>query len=207
MFERRGVFVVFDGIDGCGKSTQLRMTADWLRGQGIEVVTSKEPTDKPWGARLRASQTLGRLSPADEVEHFLRDRRQHVDELIVPSLERGAWVLLDRYYYSTVAYQGRRGFDPADLLAQNEAFAPAPDLAFFFVLPIEAASDRIGSRGSADTFEALDEQREVAALFDAIDRPYIRRLAATGTPDDVQERVRTALRDTPACARWIRLGR
>src|SRR5437868_4649133 len=91
---------------------------------GREVVLTKEPTDGPWGQKLRRSFVTERLAPADELDAFVNDRREHVDALITPALARGAIVIVDRYYYSTVAYQGARGLDAARVLAMNRAFAP-----------------------------------------------------------------------------------
>ncbi|NNM28440.1 MAG: dTMP kinase, partial [Akkermansiaceae bacterium] len=79
-----GLLIVFEGIDGTGKSTQARMIADWLREEGHRVVVSREPTDGPFGTRLRESASKGRLSPEDELQLFHQDRREHVETLIEP---------------------------------------------------------------------------------------------------------------------------
>ena len=102
------MFIVFEGIDGTGKSTQVRLLAKALRELGQEVVTSKEPTDGPVGTRLRQSAEKGRLSPQEELDLFHQDRRDHVQSLIAPALERGDTVIVDRYFFSTMAYQGAR---------------------------------------------------------------------------------------------------
>ena len=106
----RGRLIVFEGIDGSGKSTRIRALAPYLRACGIEVVTDCEPTHGPWGMKVREAALAGRrLSLDEEVACLLEDRREHVRDLIEPSLERGAWVLLDRYYLSMMAYQGASG--------------------------------------------------------------------------------------------------
>ncbi len=107
-----GILIVFDGIDGGGKTTQAKLLADILTAAGETVVLSKEPTDGPWGKQLRASATTGRMSLADELHAFTEDRKQHVTNLIAPALARGEIVILDRYFYSTIAYQGARGTVP-----------------------------------------------------------------------------------------------
>jgi dTMP kinase len=161
-----GLLIVIEGIDGVGKSTQANGLEAWLRENGHAVVRSKEPTDGPFGRKLRLSMVEGRLAPREELDLFLADRRQHVEELIAPTLAAGTHVLLDRYYFSTVAYQGARGFDPVDLLAENEAFAPAPDALLLLDMPAANSVARIrAERGAGvDTFEvpeALERSRKI----------------------------------------------
>ena len=177
--KRAGLLIVLEGIDGSGKSTLVRGLAAWLRERGREVVTSREPTDGPHGTALRQSAKTGRLSINDEFNLFLKDRTEHVATLISPALDRGAVVILDRYYFSTAAYQGARGLDPRAIIAANEKFAPVPDLILLLDIDPAAGSARIHSRGDApDDFESLGYQREVRRIFLTLDRPFIHRLNA-----------------------------
>lgn len=170
MSTRRGRLVVFEGIDGAGKSTTLRNVASSLAAGTTEVVCSREPTDGPWGQRIRASARVGRPSPEVELDWFLRDREQHAAEVISPALERGAWVLLDRYYLSTVAYQGARGLDPKELLERHRHL-PKPDLVLLFDLPVFEAMTRLrGREGGPDAFEREKDLQRIRANFLAIDR-------------------------------------
>ena len=176
---RRGFLLVLEGIDGTGKSTLARSLAQWLRENGREVVTSREPTDGPHGTALRQSAKSGRLSLEDEFALFLKDRAEHVATLIAPALDRGAVVILDRYYFSTAAYQGARGLDPQSIIAANEKFAPIPDLVLLLDLDPAVGSARITRRGDTlDDFEALDDQREVRRIFLSLHRPFIHRVDA-----------------------------
>jgi dTMP kinase len=161
------VLIAFEGIDGSGKSTQAAMLGEWLRKQGREVVMSKEPTNGVWGTKIRQSFFTQRLSPQEELECFVNDRREHVETLINPALARGAVVIVDRYYYSTVAYQGARGLDAAAVLKLNRAFAPKPDVVFVVDLDPKIALERIsaGRAGGRDLFENLEEQLRVRAAF------------------------------------------
>jgi dTMP kinase len=191
---RPGFLLVLEGIDGSGKSTLARQLAGWLRAQGREVITSREPTDGPHGAALRQSAKAGRLSLADELDHFLKDRAEHVEKLITPALARGATVILDRYYFSTAAYQGARGADPAVIIARNEAFAPVPDLVLLLDLDPAAGASRILRRGDElDDFEALDYQREVRRIFLSLDRPNLHRLDAARAAETVFSEARALL--------------
>lgn len=183
---RPGFLLVLEGIDGSGKSTLARRLAAWLCEQGREVVTSREPTDGPHGTALRQSARTGRLSLPEELELFIKDRAQHVEEVIAPALARGAAVILDRYYFSTAAYQGARGADPGAIMARNETFAPLPDLVLLLDLDPAAGAGRIMRRGDQlDDFEALDYQRAVREVFLKLERPFIHRLDATCPPDEV----------------------
>ncbi len=187
----RGLFIVIEGIDGTGKSTQARRLGEWFTAQGREVVLSREPTDGPWGRKLRESAATGRLAAADELEYFLNDRRQHVAELIVPALAAGKVVILDRYYYSTMAYQGARGFDPADIRRRNEQFAPLPDLLLILDLDVDAAHCRIGARGdSANEFEQRDSLQRCRDIFLSLQHePFVRVIDSGGSLDEVAARI------------------
>ena len=170
----QGLFIVIEGIDGTGKSTQSKRLAEWFRSRGREVVLSREPTDGPWGKKLRESATTGRLSAEEELECFLNDRREHVEMSIKPALAEGKVVILDRYYFSTMAYQGARGFDPSEIRRRNEAFAPQPDLLLILDLSVESAHGRIGARGdTANEFEQCDTLSRCREIFLSLrDEPF-----------------------------------
>jgi dTMP kinase len=106
---QRGKFITFEGLDGVGKSTQIENLARWLRERGIDPIITPEPGGTALGQKLRtvllSSRTSG-LSPLAELALLFADRAQHIDELILPALHRGQWVLCDRFTDSSVAYQG-----------------------------------------------------------------------------------------------------
>lgn len=186
-----GKLIAFEGIDGSGKSTQARLFADWLEARGREVVRTREPTNGPWGRKIREARFTARLSPEDELHAFIEDRRQHVAELINPSLSRGAVVVIDRYYYSTVAYQGARGLDPAELFARNRAFAPKPDLVVLVDVEPKHSLERINARGEGqDLFETIGELTAVRQRFLAMaSEAHVTVLSGMGTPEVVFGRV------------------
>ena len=161
-----GYLIVIEGIDGTGKSTQATMLAEALRKSGREVVQSFEPTNGPWGKKLRESATTGRLSIEDELEYFINDRREHVEQLIIPTIKSGGIVILDRYYFSTMAYQGARGIDPQAIRVRNETFAPQPDVLIILDLDVDIALQRIGVRdGEANEFEKRESLDFCRKLF------------------------------------------
>jgi dTMP kinase len=154
----------------------------------METVTSFEPTRGHWGMKLRNSMTEGRLSLEEELGLFLKDRAEHVGQLIAPSLAAGKVVILDRYYISTAAYQGARGVEPEWVLTENERFAPKPDLVLLLDFDPAAGLDRVRARGDKpNTFEQLDQLREVRRIFRSLRRPFIETVDASATPDAVWE--------------------
>ena len=184
-----GIFVVFEGIDGVGKSTQVRLLAKRLEALGRRVVCSKEPTDGPHGARLRASAATGRLPLAEELELFVLDRTEHVERVIAPALARGDVVILDRYFYSTIAYQGARGGDPEAIRERMQVF-PRPHAVYILNLAPAAGHARIGARGDApNAFERRDALAKARAIFRALDGPEIVHVSAVPPADDVHEHV------------------
>jgi dTMP kinase len=191
------MFLVIEGIDGTGKSTQAQQLAAWLREQGREVIVDFEPTHGPFGQKLRDSFTNGRLSPGEELELFLADRREHVEQVIAPALAAGKAVILDRYYFSNMAYQGAIGFDPAEIRRQNEAFAPVPDLLFILDLDIDTALARIGGRGdTANEFEKRENLERCREIFLSLkDEPFARVIDSRGSMDEVQAKIRAAASD------------
>lgn len=186
-WKKEGILIVFEGIDGTGKSSHAKRLASYFSSLGREVVLSHEPTNGPWGKKLRESAATGRLDAEQELEYFLRDRKEHVEQLIQPSLAEGKVVILDRYYFSTMAYQGLRGFDPADIRARNEAFAPVPDLLIVLDLDVEIALQRITGRGDqANHFEKREALEKIRETFLALrGEPFVRVIDASQTMDQI----------------------
>ena len=190
------MLVVIEGIDGAGKSTVLQRLAGYCREHRIPHVTSREPTNGPSGMKLRQSARSGRLSLDEELALFLQDRAEHVQTVIEPALAEGKVVLLDRYYFSTAAYQGARGADPASILWRNEEFAPEPDLVLLLDLDPNVGRKRIRDRGgNPDTFEDAAYLTTVRDIFLSIVRPYIRRIDVTRPAQEVEQDCLAAFRE------------
>ena len=189
---KRGKLIAFEGIDGCGKSTQLEMLAGALRGRGVDVVCTREPTEGSHGRRIRAMARSGeQVDPNQELEWFVADRREHVDSVIEPALAAGRVVLTDRYTLSSVAYQGARGLDAEAILADSEAQFPLPDLVVLVEIDPEKGLARVNARGGVaePAFEEIEFQRRVAEHFAALDCPYLARVPGDAAPDEVHRRV------------------
>lgn len=188
---KKGWLIAFEGIDGTGKTTQIKKLATFIRGMGREVIETREPTDGPYGKSIRELYTnRGKVTREQELELFIKDREQHVRECIQPALERGAAVLTDRYYYSTAAYQGAAGADPEDIFARNH-FAPVPDIVILLTMSPQHSIQRIKElRGDTlNDFEQQEQLEKVAVLFAHFTQPEIVRIDALGSIDDVHEQI------------------
>jgi dTMP kinase len=161
-----GAFITFEGIDGCGKSTQLRLLAGELRVRGMRVVATREPGGTPLGQKLRAAllDVQEQVDPLAELLVFAADRAQHVRKHLLPALEGNEIVLSDRYADATVAYQGAgRGFD-SKLIQEIVELATdglKPDLTLLFDLSVDESAVRTRRRVASKRTDRLDsEDRE-----------------------------------------------
>lgn len=187
-----GLFLVFEGLDGSGKSTQCRLLGEALEQRGHTVVQTREPTHGPWGQKIRAMAQSGqRVSPEEELAWFLHDRQEHIQNLILPSLAQGHVVIQDRYYPSTAAYQGSRGLDVDEILQQHQSFAPLPHRVFLLEIPPDEGLRRIQhSRGDTpDAFETLASLERCAAIFHCLEMPGLLRLNGLDTPTSLHHTI------------------
>lgn len=146
---KKGLFITFEGTDGCGKTTQIELLKRYLEKKGYKVVLTREPGAKGLGEKLREILLNydGDVSSNCESFLFLADRAQHIDMLIKPAIERGEVVLCDRHTDSTVAYQGYgRGLDLDQIRMLNDIATNGvkPDMTFVFDIDIETAQKRVG---------------------------------------------------------------
>ena len=199
-----GTFISFEGIDGSGKSTQLRLLANFLRSQGSEVVVTREPGGTPVGLRLRAAllDAQEQVDPLTELLVFAADRAQHVRRVLRPALRAGQIVLSDRYADATKAYQGAgRGFS-TELISEIVQLATeglSPDLTLLFDLSVTESSARTRRRSEGkqkgDRLDSEDSEfhtRVRAAYLDLAEKePKRFRIVTTGGPvEETHERVK-----------------
>jgi dTMP kinase len=198
-----GAFITFEGIDGCGKSTQLRLLASELRMRGHEVVATREPGGTPLGQRIRnvLLDPQIEVDPLAELLLFAADRAQHVRTLLRPATESGSIVLSDRYADATAAYQGAGRSFTTEMIAEVISLATAglkPDLTLIFDLPVAECLARTSRRTETDNqTDRLDA--EDAAFHTRVRNAYlklaaeeperVRVISASGSINETHDRV------------------
>jgi len=208
----RGRFITLEGGEGAGKSTQQRRLSAWLRDSGREVVETREPGGSPGAEEIRKLLVIGAAGRWDALTeallHFAA-RRDHLAQTVIPALERGAWVVCDRFADSTMAYQGYGhglGREVVTALYEIVVGDLAPDLTLILDLPVEEGLARAGRRngaqaggaGGEDRYEQMDiafHQRLRDGFHDIVAREPDRCLLidAQGDEDRVAERIRAAV--------------
>ena len=195
-------FITFEGIDGSGKSTQVKLLEDYLSDRGTKVFLTKEPGEGELGKAIR-TEILDRrdidIEPYAELCLFCADRVQHIRELILPKLKDGYTVICDRYYDSTLAYQGSgRGIDP-DLvfrMAMASSLGVEPDITFFLSIPVEQAllrlKDRAKERNKMDEEPLEFHSRVDEGYRELIEKgiPRIKAIEASGSPEEIHMEIR-----------------
>ena len=217
------MFIVFEGIDGCGKSTQMRRLAERFEAVGREVLLTREPTSAAVGALLRRA-LVGEVVLADETLAllFAADRFQHVEDLILPALQAGKAVVCDRFYFSSFAYQGEEQKSGQVLQNSKQASGGAglrvrqynsavmevcpPDVVFFLDLPPEESMARIRrSRAGVEIFENVEKLRVIRENYlslieefqpdDACPVTKIYKINAAQSEDIIADEVWSALNE------------
>ena len=189
---KRGILIVFEGIDGTRKSTHCGLLAEWLDQMQVPNIVLAEPTRGAWGMKIRQLLSDGRqgISPQEELSWFINDRKEDIETNIMPALKKHKVVLMDRYYFSTAAYQGALGLDPDQIRLENEKFAPIPDRVLIFLASPEKCLERIeSSRDQKSAFEKLDYLNNVQEIFKSFNGPNIRFIESVGSVSEVHKKV------------------
>ncbi|MFQ3786964.1 dTMP kinase [Halomonas sp. A29] len=205
--QQRGRFITLEGGEGVGKSTNLEWVAQWLAARGVEVVRTREPGGTPRAEAIRelllSPQADEPLDADAELLLVFAARAQHLAQRIRPALERGAWVLCDRFTDATFAYQGGgRGIDPGRI-AELERFVQQglePDLTLLLDMPVEAAQRRLQGRLAASGETRDRFEQEHVTFFEAVRRAYLARAHAA------PRRVAVIDADAPLAAVQARLS-
>ena len=173
---QRGKFITVEGLEGAGESTNLKIVGDFLAEEGIDFVSTREPGGTLYGEQMRElllAHFDEKLDANAELLLVFAARAQHLAQKIIPALERGEWVLCDRFTDATYAYQGAGRGLGVERVAKLESFVQAelrPDLTLILDLPIEVGMQRVDERGERDRFES--EQRQ---FFEKVRAAYLNR--------------------------------
>ncbi len=168
-------FITFEGVDGAGKSTHLQWFADALRQRGIDLLVTREPGGTPLGEQLREILLNQPMHAETEALLMFAARHEHVEQVIRPALQRGTWVISDRFSDASFAYQGGGRAVPLAKLEQLEQWVHGdlqPDLTLLFDIPIEVARQRLSNNASLDRFE-----QERGDFFERVRQAYLARAA------------------------------
>jgi dTMP kinase len=187
-------FITFEGVDGAGKSTHLNWFADTLRARGIDLLVTREPGGTPLGEKLREILLHEPMHAETEALLMFAARREHLEQVIKPALQRGTWVISDRFTDASFAYQGGGRGVPLAKLEQLERWVQEdlqPDLTLLFDIPVEVARQRLSNNVMLDKFE-----QEKSDFFEKVRNAYLARsqknparfaiIRAEKTPDEVK---------------------
>lgn len=174
---RQGKFITLEGIDGAGKSTHMEWLRSFLEARGMRVMLTREPGGTPLGERLRELllDPGQSLHPETEALLMFAARREHLDKVILPALDRGEWVVCDRFSDASFAYQGGGSGVKRDKLEHLEQWVQQglqPDLTLYFDIPVQTAKERLSGIREADRFE-----KEQEAFFQRVRAAYLARAA------------------------------
>lgn len=194
---KQGILIVFEGIDGSGKTTQAEILTRNLRKKGVDAVYFREPSKGKWGHLIKRKALIAdSLSPQEELALFLKDRKDNVEKNLKPALRQKKAVILDRYYFSTMAYQGARGINPERIRRDNEKFAVRPDMVF--ILDVEASKGlkRIEDRKKKDMlFEKEEYLVKVREIFRSIKGKNIFHIDGMRAVQDISRKIEEVVLD------------
>lgn len=174
---KKARFITFEGVDGAGKSTGLVWFANALRERGVDLLVTREPGGTPLGEKLRELVLHESMHAETEAMLMFASRREHVEQVIRPALQRGTWVISDRFSDASFAYQGGGRGVSVTKLEQLEQWTHGdlqPDLTLLFDIPVEVARERLSNNASLDKFE-----REQSEFFDKVRQAYLARVDKT----------------------------
>ncbi|MQY61526.1 dTMP kinase [bacterium] len=191
MVLKKGILIVFEGIDGSGKSTQAEILLERLQEEDFDAVYFREPSKGKWGRKIKKKALHSdSLSPEEELDLFQKDRRENVEKNLKPALKKKRVVILDRYYYSTIAYQGAKGIDEKMIRRMNEEFVVEPDLVFIFDIDPQKGLERIENRKKKDKlFEREDYLVKVREIFRSFKGEKFVHIDALKSKEEIRKKI------------------
>ncbi len=197
-----GLFIAFEGADGCGKSTQLKFMAEYLKEQGVDVLSTREPGGCPVSERIRdivLDKNIDNMSAQTEALLYAAARAQHVYEVIKPAVDAGRVVLCDRFIYSSIAYQGygrQLGADKVRAINEFAIMGYMPDITVFMNFSPERAFLRMNELKEHDRIEREDmsfHERVFSGFQELAKSPDILKIDANGDKFQTHEIIKLAL--------------
>ncbi len=187
----RGVLIAIEGIDGAGKTAQAKILYRNLEDRGYKVVLLHEPTDGLFGKKIKESMINGLKDPYEELEYFIKDRKEDVNKNIKPALDNQMIVIMDRYYFSTIAYQGAAGIDRNKIREMNEKFSPKPDLTIILDVAPTIGLSRIREERNSkpNRFERKSYLTKVREIFKNIKDPSIQVIDGALSVDKISSKI------------------
>lgn len=195
----KGILIAVEGVDGAGKTTQAEYLRDYFARKGYKTHLFKEPTKGKYGLQIRELAAKGRdhMTPEQEFELFLKDRKEDCELNIKPALDNHDIVFMDRYYFSSMAYQGALGMDMEYIRTENEKIAIVPDLVIIFDLAVKIGLSRIRNNRNEtpNHFEKESYLEDVRKNFLQMSAPYIQRIDAADDEDTVSKKLVNIIKD------------
>lgn len=194
---KKGILFVFEGIDGAGKTTQASALMERLKKRGFKVVFFREPSEGKWGRLIKEKAAQeNSITPEEELALFQKDRKENVRLNLKPAMKNKKVILLDRYYFSTMAYQGAKGIDTEYILSLNQKIAVEPDLVFIFDIDAQKGLNRIRNRKNLDLlFEREDYLIRVGKIFNMIRGKNIRHIDAQLPQEEITDLIENEILD------------
>ncbi len=189
-------FIVFEGIDGSGKTSQSKLLLNFLINEGFDSVWFREPSDSKWGAKIRNISHYKESIPIEEeLNYFTRDREWDLENNIKPALQKNKIVILDRYFYSTACYQGARGLDMKKILHSSKSTFPTPDIIFLIDIEVKTAMSRIGKNRefTAKLFEKAEFLIKVRKNYLKLKETNLYKIKNNNKIEDTFARIKTIL--------------
>lgn len=208
----QGILIIFEGIDGSGKTSQTIRVTKWLKEKGLSAVSFSEPTWGEYGKKLREIMHYGRknVTPQEELDLFLKDREEDVRENILPALKKNFITIMDRYFYSNMAYQGALGIDVNLIRQLNEKIAPRPDMVIILDIDVRLGLHRINNlrQEKENHFEKAEYLKKVRQIFNRMKDNNIRHIQASLSLEKVNAQIDQLVLDLiRKDARWVDAGK
>ena len=196
---KNGVLIAIEGIDGAGKTTQTNFLKNTLIAEGYEVISFKEPTNGKWGMKIKDIALYGRenVTPEEEINLFILDRKEDVANNINPALKDKKVVIMDRYYYSNMAYQGALGVDVDYIQKENENQFPIPNVVIILDVAPKIGISRIQNlrKEKLNKFEEEKYLVKVRQIFHNMNQDNIKIIDGTRSMEEVKKQMLNIIHD------------